>query len=72
MAEDEHLEAAYEDANGDPHGIGSPEWEEDEDDLEEYDGAHGYPEGEEPDDYLGTYIPKGIEDDPIGRQPGGL
>ena len=26
--EDSHLEAAYEDANGDPHGIGSPEWEE--------------------------------------------
>jgi hypothetical protein len=23
-----HLEAAYEDANGDPHGIGSPEWDE--------------------------------------------
>lgn len=74
--EDSHLEASYEDANGNPHGIGSPEWdeegydssefstpeyylpleEEDEDeDLEPYEGEHGYPEGEEPNPYHGTY-----------------
>lgn len=28
--EDAHLEADYEDRNGDPHGIGSPDWREDE------------------------------------------
>lgn len=41
--EDAHLEADYEDRNGDPHGIGSPEWE-------EYDGAHGYPDDDEEDE----------------------
>lgn len=29
MTEDDHLEAAYEDANGNTHGVGSPEYEED-------------------------------------------
>lgn len=54
--EDEHLEADYEDRNGDPHGVGSPEYEEgdeggwdddleyEDEDLEPYDGSNGYPE----------------------------
>ena len=48
--EDEHLEAAYEDANGDPHGIGSPEWEEDADECYQRELVQ-YPE-DDPDDYL--------------------
>lgn len=34
--EDAHLEADHEDRNGDPHGIGSPEWDEDPEDEEGY------------------------------------
>ena len=50
MADDEPLEAAYEDANGDPHGIGSPEWEED---ADEYAGTECRELMEDdPDDYL--------------------
>lgn len=57
--EDSHLEAAYEDANGDPHGIGSPEWDEEEYDEPEADGVYvdgltiPY-EDEEPNPYHGT------------------
>jgi len=40
--EDEHLEAMYEDANGNLHGIGSPEWEDDEDENLEYDADETY------------------------------
>lgn len=32
---------------------------------EEYDWL----DEEEEDTYIGTYVPKGIEDDPTGRQP---
>lgn len=38
IGEDAHLEEAYEDKNGDPHGVGSPEYEEEDDeDYEEDD-----------------------------------
>lgn len=44
--EDANLEADYEDRNGDPHGIGSPEYEEEPMTSEEYDSHY------DPDDYL--------------------